>query len=202
MAKAVRSIAESLPAARNGSGEALGEALEACRVYLQAIAERDLNPELRAKGGASDLVQQTFLEAQQGFGQFHGDTEDALLAWLRKMLLNNLSNFRRQYQGTAKRQANLEIGLADGDSAHQAAAELPADTLTPSRQLIQIEDDEELQQAIARLPDDYQNVIRLRYQEGRPFDEIAKSMQRSENAVQKLWLRAVERLQRELQTPP
>ena len=202
MAKAARSIADCLPAARNGSGEALGEALEACRVYLQAIAERELNPELRAKGGASDLVQQTFLEAQQGFGRFHGDTEDALLAWLRKMLLNNLSNFRRQYQGTAKRQANREIGLAEGDSAQQVAAELPADTLTPSRQLIEIEDDEELRQAIARLPEDYREVIRLRYQEGRPFDEIASLMQRSENAVQKLWLRAVERLQQELQTPP
>src|SRR4051812_46573127 len=106
MADAARSIAEWLPAARNGSGEALGEALEACRVYLQAIAERELNPELRAKGGASDLVQQTFLEAQQDFGQFHGETEEALLAWLRKMLLNNLFNFRRRYQGTAKRRAN------------------------------------------------------------------------------------------------
>ena len=92
------------------------------------------------------------------------------------MLLNNLSNFRRQYQGTAKRQANREIGLAEGDSAQQAAAELPADTLTPSRQLIEIEDDEELRQAIARLPEDYREVIRLRYQEGRPFDEIASLM--------------------------
>jgi RNA polymerase sigma-70 factor, ECF subfamily len=195
-------MAEWLPAAHRGSREALGQALEACRVYLQVVAEGELNEDLRAKGGASDLVQQTFLEAQQAFGRFSGDTEDALLAWLRKMLLNNLSNFRRQYQGTAKRRINLEIGLAEGDSAQQAAVELVADTLTPSRQLIEAEDDEELQQAIERLPPDYQTVIRMRYQEQRPFDEIGRLMARSENAVQKLWLRAVERLQQELQPPP
>lgn len=195
-------MAEWLPAARNGSRDALGQALEACRVYLQVVAERELNDDLRAKGGASDLVQQTFLEAQQDFGRFHGDTEDALLAWLRKMLLNNLSNFRRHYQGTAKRRVHREIGLRNDDSAQQVAGEPAADLPTPSRQMIAAEDDEELRQAIERLPPDYQEVIRLRYQEERPFDEIGRMMARSENAVQKLWLRAVERLQHDLQTPP
>jgi RNA polymerase sigma-70 factor, ECF subfamily len=195
-------MAEWLPAARSGSREALGQALEACRVYLQVVAERELNDDLRAKGGASDLVQQTFLEAQQDFGRFHGNTEDALLAWLRKLLLNNLSNFRRHYQGTAKRRINREIGLEKDDSAQQAASEPAADIPTPSRQMIAAEDDEELRQAIERLPPDYREVIRLRYQEEQPFDEIGRQMARSENAVQKLWLRAVERLQQELQLPP
>ena len=48
-------MAEWLPAARRGSREALGQALEACRVYLQVVAEGELNEDLRAKGGASDL---------------------------------------------------------------------------------------------------------------------------------------------------
>src|SRR5947207_713412 len=161
MADAARGFAEWLPAARGGSAQALGEALEACRVYLQAVAERELDPGLRAKGGASDLVQQTFLEAQQGFGQFKGETEEALLAWLRKMLLNNLANFRRHYQGTAKRRATREIGITPGDSSRKMGAELPADMLTPSRQLIAAEEDEELHQALALLPADYQEVIRL-----------------------------------------
>ena len=52
-----------LVAARRGSREALGNALEACRRYLLAIASRELDPDLRGKGGASDLVQETFLEA-------------------------------------------------------------------------------------------------------------------------------------------
>src|SRR5438874_1673797 len=60
MAIQAQRFAEWLPAARNGSAQALGDALEACRVYLLAVAEHELDPELRGKGGASDLVQETF----------------------------------------------------------------------------------------------------------------------------------------------
>src|SRR5262249_45736682 len=38
---------------------------EAYRGYLLVLAQRELDPDLRAKGGASDLVQETFLEAQR-----------------------------------------------------------------------------------------------------------------------------------------
>ena len=53
-------------------------------------------------------------------------------------------------------------------------------------------------QAIARLPDDYRKVITWCYQEGRSFEEVAALMERTENAVRKLWFRAIEQLEREL----
>ena len=90
-----------IPAARAGSKEAIGGALEACRGYLLGIAERELDADLRAKGGASDLVQDTFLEAQRDFAGFRGETQADLLAWLRRLLLNNLANFARTYRQTA-----------------------------------------------------------------------------------------------------
>ena len=55
------------------------------RHYLLRIAEQELDPDLRAKGGASDLVQLTFLEAQRDFARFHGDTAAELRAWLRRL---------------------------------------------------------------------------------------------------------------------
>src|SRR5947207_11109500 len=155
MADAARGFAEWLPAARGGSAQAVGDALEACRVYLQAVAERELDPELRAKGGASDLVQETFLEAHKDFAQFQGDTEEALLAWLRRMLLNNLANFRRRYRGTGKRRAGREIDLAAGDSSRPAVEGFPTDALTPSRCLIAAEGDGEMHRALARLTADH-----------------------------------------------
>jgi hypothetical protein len=45
---------QRLAAARAGSREALGQALQACRGYLLLLAERELDADLRAKGGASD----------------------------------------------------------------------------------------------------------------------------------------------------
>jgi RNA polymerase sigma-70 factor (ECF subfamily) len=58
-----------------------------------------------------------------------------------------------------------------------------------------------VEHCLDRLPDDYRQVITLRYREDRPFDEIARLIGRSENAVRKLWFRAIERLQQELDTP-
>src|SRR5690349_15212079 len=103
-------VTDWLVQARTGSVDSLGRALEACRGYLLLIAQQELEPELQAKGGASDLVQETFLKAHRHFGRFHGDSEAELLAWLRRLLLNNLIDFRRQLR-TAKRQAGKEISL-------------------------------------------------------------------------------------------
>src|SRR6516162_3607856 len=100
-----------LAAARAGSAEALGKALETCRRYLLLVAERRLDPKLRAKGGASDLVQETFLEAQRDFDAFRGTSEAELLAWLSRLLLNNVGNFARRYRGTDKRDVGREVVL-------------------------------------------------------------------------------------------
>src|ERR1700682_22695 len=52
-----------LEAARNGSRDAPGRLLETCRLPLLRLARRVLTPDVQAKGGASDLVQDTFLNA-------------------------------------------------------------------------------------------------------------------------------------------
>src|SRR5262245_49915002 len=93
-----------MQAAQNGSGDALGELLQACRHYLLLVAEQNLDSDLRDKVAASDLVQDTCLEALRDFGrQFRGDTEEELLAWLKRILLNNLANQVRRYRGTEMR---------------------------------------------------------------------------------------------------
>ncbi len=189
-----------LAAARAGSPDALGAALESCRAYLLLVAEKEMDPRLKAKGGASDLVQQTFLEAQQAFPRFHGGSEAELLAWLRRLLLNNVATFRRHWEQTAKRRASREVGLGGDSTAPgvQPAARTP----TPSREVAATERAAAVRAALARLPDDYRTVLTLRYEEDLPFEEVARRMGRTSNAVRKLWARAVERLEQELDGPP
>src|SRR5262249_11641137 len=127
-------VAQWLPAARAGSAEALGQLLQACRTYVPLVAERELDPQLRAKGGASDLVQETFLEAQHAFIRFHGDSEAELRKWLRRLLLNNLANFRRHYRDTDKRCLGREVAL-DADSSGGGPGEsLSTGSTSPSAQ--------------------------------------------------------------------
>jgi len=194
--------AQWLPAARAGSPEALGQALEACRDYLLRIAQRELGPDLQAKGGASDLVQVTVLDAIRDFAHFHGNTDTELLQWLRRLLRNNLADFTRQYRDTAKRQIGQEVRLEGDDSSAERGGGLAAAWPSPSGEAMAREQAESIRRAVERLPDDYRRVIVLRYQEERSFEEIADLLGLTANAARKLLLRAVERVQRELEGPP
>jgi RNA polymerase sigma-70 factor (ECF subfamily) len=77
-----------------------------------------------------------------------------------------------------------------------------ADTPSPSARAAANEQEAALQRALERLPEDYRRVIALRHQEGRSFEEIGPLLGRTPAAARKLWSRAVERLQQELETPP
>jgi RNA polymerase sigma-70 factor (ECF subfamily) len=183
-----------IEAARGGSADALGQALAYCRQYLLALANEELEPDLQAKVGASDVVEETFLEALHDFGQFQGRSENELLAWLRQILLHNLANLSRQYRDTDKRQIQREVVLG-GASAQELLEALPDDGSSPSGHAVRREQDEALQRALAQLPERFRSVIEWRTYERCSFEEIGRRMQRSAGAARKLWARAIERLQ-------
>ncbi len=124
------SIRIGLEAARAGDHQALGQVLESCRAYLLAVAERGLDADLAAKGGASDLVQETLLGAYRDIEAFQGRSRGELLAWLRRILRNNLADQRRQYRGTQKRRIGRELPLGEA-AAGVGRDALPFDAETP-----------------------------------------------------------------------
>jgi RNA polymerase sigma-70 factor (ECF subfamily) len=189
-------LPELLAAARTGSREALGELLESYRRYLTQIARDQLDPRLLPKGDQSDLVQETFRDAQKAFGQFRGSSEEELQAWLRRILVHRICRFARRYRGTQKRSAVREVALDPGDSS--TASAYRADTPTPSAEAVANEQSGRLQGALARLPEEYRQAILLRYRNGMSFEEIGRALGRSAEAARKLWGRAVERLREEM----
>ena len=201
MTQTTAGTAHWLSAARAGSREALGQMLQDCRDYLLHIAIKELNPALQGKAGASDLVQQTLTEATRDFPAFQGQSEQELFRWLRRMLLNNIYNFTRDQLDTGKRGGADEVSLSDGPSSSAPPPALIAPDPTPSWQMMTEEQAQALWQAVDRLPDDYREVILLHHQEELPFGEVARLMDRSENAAEHLWLRAIERLRDELVKP-
>jgi RNA polymerase sigma-70 factor (ECF subfamily) len=202
MSKGVPDAGRWLAAARAGSADALGQALDACRDYLLLIAQQELDPNLRAKGGASDIVQETFLEAQHAFQNFQGKSDEELRAWLRRILLNNLGDFTRRYRHTDMRAVAREVGLNGEGSSAPLGANLAAETSTPSAHALEQEEAELLEQAVDRLSEDYRQVILLRYRQELSFEEIGERMNRSPAAVRKLWARAMVRLREEFKKPP
>jgi RNA polymerase sigma-70 factor, ECF subfamily len=202
MMRPAADAAHWLPAARGGSSEALGQLLEACRGYLLLVAQREMAPDLQAKGGASDLVQETLLDAVRAFPRFAGTSEADVLAWLRRLLLNNLVSFTRRYRDAEKRQVAREVSL-DRVGSSGGGGGGPADNApTPSRQAVDHEQARLLQEALERLPDNYRRVLLLRFQEELSFEDIGWLLGLTPNAARKLWARAVKRLQQETGGPP
>lgn len=188
---------QQLLAARNGSAEALAWLLENCRPYLLLIANEELDVDLRPKLGASDLVQQSVIEAQRDFAGFRGNSHEDLVAWLRRILHYNLADARRHYREAQRRQLGRERLLGDSAGA-TLQQDLISNVTPPLERTIAREQSAVLEQALKNLSPEYQQVLALRYDEGRSFAEIGAALGRSEEAAKKLWMRAVRQLRHEM----
>lgn len=194
-------IEELIHRARAGDHTAENELLEKCRTYVSIIARSQIEVWMRTKFDASDLVQQTLLEAHQGLRNFKGKTEAEWLGWLRGILNHNTLDFARKYQGAAKRNVSKEFSIDQKEgNSHYPGWELKDQVETPSRILLNQEQEILMANAVAQLPEDYQEVIMLRNLQRLSFKEVAERMDRTPGAVQMLWLRALNQLQELLET--
>jgi RNA polymerase sigma-70 factor (ECF subfamily) len=159
------------------------------------LAEKNLPTDLQAKAGISDLVQETYAEAHLDFAHFQGRSEAELAGWLEQILRNNIANFVGRFRDTDKRRIDREVPL-HGPAGN--GMQIPAPEATPSAEAMKNEAAEALTEALARLPEDYRQVIELRHQQNLTFAEVAAQMDRSEAAVRKLWARALERWREEV----
>jgi RNA polymerase sigma-70 factor (ECF subfamily) len=194
------SLAVLLDRARSGDDDARNRLFERCRTYVGVVARAEVETWLQVKVDASDLVQQTLLEAHRGFADFRGTTDAEWLAWLRKILSHNAADFVRRFKGAAKRNVQREVPLKhDRDETRGiAAGQLAGDVESPSQLVAQMEQDVEIAEAIAELSADHQEVIVLRNLQRLPFDEVARRMGRSRGAAQMLWMRALDSLRKKL----
>lgn len=191
-------VARLIRAAREGSIEAFAGIAERVRPYLLLVANQDLDQQLQAKMGASDIVQQTLLDAQRDIVHFRGASEGELLAWLRRILRNDLLQARRCFQGTGKRQLSREVPWEGNHPESSSPIDVAANDVSPRSEVAGREEVEALENAISQLPSDYRQVLRWRNWEQLSFDEIGRRLGRSAEAARKLWSRAVLRLEREL----
>ncbi len=191
---------ELVALARGGDQAARDRIFDTCRTYLLLVAKRDLDNRLHAKCGPSDIVQDVLMRAAANFESFYGESQDALFAWLREILKNEITGVARRYVTAAKRDVRRE-SVASTDSRFWGQMDRFVDSqLTPASQTALHEEAALLREALLRMPEDYRDVLLMRNWERKSFREIAEKLDRSENAAKKLWARALSRLETELQT--
>lgn len=171
-------------------GSRIASELEACRAYLLQVARRHLPGAIRSKVGASDLVQESLLDAHRRRQDFTGTSLDELRAWLYRLLMFNLAEKRRTFFGTAR--ADVRREFSDGG---MPCASLAADEPTPGTTAIGREQAERLAGAMARLRERDRLVLLWRHYEGLGFASIGQRLgDRTEAAARQAYQRACERL--------
>jgi RNA polymerase sigma-70 factor (ECF subfamily) len=166
-------------------------------------ARRVLQAPLRTKLDAEDVVQDTLLTAWERLGQFQGSTPFEFTAWMRRILASQLSRAVRRYRGTRTRDIRRECTLAAcSPSSFPRLAEPAASHTTPSQHAVRAEVVRRVDRALATLPEHYRLVLDWHERQGVPLLQIAEHLGRSEEAVRKLWSRALLSLHRALNSLP
>lgn len=193
------SLDGQIEAARGGSKDALGQVVVAYRAYLASVVRKKLPSRLNSKVGASDIVQETLFKACRGFHRFTGATRRDLIRWLRRILLNNLIDAVR-HRFKASEVPLYEWTFDQQTPRGRTVTEVLVKERDPGSQVAIREEAVRLHRALATLPEDYRCVVLLRNHDRLTFGEIGQRMGRTDEAVRKLWVRAILKLQSQLDT--
>lgn len=191
-------LASLIRLARDGDTAALGRLLDQYRAYFQILAARGIGPRLGRRFNASDVVQQTMLEACRDFVQFLGGGEPELVSWLERILQRNISQLVRDHVATQKRAISREQTRDATEGADQAYFEPAAQHSSPSQRAMRGEDAIRLARALTELPEDQREAVRLRHLEGWSLAEIAEYFERTPAATAGLIKRGMQKLRDKL----
>jgi RNA polymerase sigma-70 factor (ECF subfamily) len=150
---------------------------------------------------ASDVVQETFLDAARDFRKFRGTSEAEFIAWLKRLLAANVADAHRRFLGTQKRNVLQESQvrqMLDQSSAMIDQGIMDHRAGSPSSLAARSEQAVRLAAALERLRPAYHDVILLHHFQGLAFPQVAGELGRSVHSVKNLWLRALVALKREM----
>lgn len=169
------------------------------RDYLRILARLHLHSvgksRLQGKLDASDIVQQSILQAHACRDQFRGSTEAEWLGWLRAILANTLAMTAREFNTIARdltRERSLEAELAQ--SSVRLEGFLAANQSSPSAGAVRREELHLLAEALGQLPYEQGRVVELHHLKGFSVAEVAAQIGRSRPAVVGLLFRGLKRL--------
>lgn len=184
--------------ARDGSNDAKSDLAEQVQNYLSIMADRKLNKTVRPAVNPSDIVQQTLIRMVDGIENFRGQSTEEFYGWLNQIIRNESAKASRDHT-RLKRDIRRQRSLSDLESVSKMMNEPVDRNPTPGTNAISNERIDLFYDTLDKLPEDYAKVIQLRNLDQLSFKEIASEMDRSVDAVSKLWYRAVVKFQKELE---
>ncbi|MEM9410150.1 MAG: sigma-70 family RNA polymerase sigma factor [Planctomycetota bacterium] len=181
-------IQNLIAASTNGDSAAREKLFAQIHEFLHLMADKHLDSKLRHKIAPSDIVQQTFLNVDKNLNEYRGEGEAQFYAWLKAIVVNEVKNARRDLSA-AKRDVTREKPQASSDSGQLNCSQ--DKNPTPSTEALANEQVDNFYEILKKLEPDHAEIIQLRSIEQLPFKDVALRMGRTQNAVTKLWYRAV-----------
>jgi RNA polymerase sigma-70 factor (ECF subfamily) len=191
---------------RGGDRQALATLFEQYRDRLRRMVELRLDPRLRARLDASDVVQEAYLDVARDLDAYLADPKLPPLLWLRLHVGRRLTTLHRQHLGTAMRDAGREIALFQGALPEASSAVLASMLLgrhtSPTQAARRAERMLRVQEALNSLDHIDREVLALRHFEQLGRAEAALVLGISQEAGAKRYFRALKRLKNILASMP
>jgi RNA polymerase sigma-70 factor (ECF subfamily) len=182
---------------RSGDADALAEFVNLRRPQLLAYIERQLSAALRRKVEPEDLLQEAASDAVRSLASMDLSNRDPF-GWLCQIAERRIIDAHRRFFGAQKRAATREVpisGATDDSRSPNLINLLVASMTTASQAFSRDQRQERLLEALAQLPDEQREALRMRYVEGLPSKQIAEALGKTDGAVRVMLTRSLNRLQ-------
>ncbi|SRR5260221_14616571 len=189
--------------ARLGDERALSELFEIHRPRLVPMAELRLDPSLRRRLDAADVVQESWLEIARRFSQWWAQDALPFHVWVRLVTSQTLAHAHRRHLAAHMRDALREAPSPESRpsvSAANAADAFVASATTPTQAVQREEVRPRVLAALEELDDVDREIVALRHFEGLSNEEAAAELAIEPAAASKRFVRALVRLRPALQS--
>jgi RNA polymerase sigma-70 factor, ECF subfamily len=181
---------------KNGDASAFEELFKRHRAQLHKAIAMRMDRRVAARVDASDVLQETYMEAVKRFPSYLQQEKMPFSLWLLWIAREKVLGLHRRHLGAAKRSAQHEVPLMPVDSSAELVSALIGQLPSPSQELAKAELAEQLRQAMERLDDDDRDLIIWRHFEQLSTRDMAMLLNITEAAANKRCLRAVEQLRK------
>ena len=166
------------------------------RPYLRKVIESRLDDRLSARVDASDLIQETLLEACQRVKKDNADPPMPLRLWLRQIAIDRIKMAERRHLHTKKRGTGREVVLPDRSSIMLARQLFGTRSPEgqPEARFAQAEIIVAVRKALKELSDTDREILTMRTFENLSYEEIEIIVGVSAAACRKRYGRALLRL--------
>jgi RNA polymerase sigma-70 factor (ECF subfamily) len=181
---------------------ALGELLDRHRRRLLKMVNLRMDPRLRARLGASDVLQDAFVEVSRRIASYLADPRMPFFLWLRFITAERLLTAHRRHLLAGRRDARREVrGPGVEPTTESLADRFAAEGTTPSEGALRTEIRARVMEALDAMEPGDRRVLALRHFEELSNAEAARELDITEAAASKRYLRALRRLRAVLDRP-